>query len=193
MLLLMTTSPCLNAQKKEIAQARAYIKSGKNLDKAEESMRKLLTDSSNAGNVKIYMTLAESVKKQYEQINEKLYLRQPYDTAAFFNTAGRMFAAFEKLDSVLVKQGRQDPRMRNTSKHTGQTCITEGYISLGTMISQRLFRCFRNILTAGRSHCLPVAVLIQRMSLSLWRHHVRCTAATGCTTLPLSSVAGISQ
>lgn len=107
MLLLMTTSPCLNAQKKEIAQARAYIKSGKNLDKAEESMRKLLTDSSNAGNVKIYMTLAESVKKQYEQINEKLYLRQPYDTASFFNTAGRMFAAFEKLDSVLVKQGRK--------------------------------------------------------------------------------------
>ena len=177
MLLLMTTSPCLNAQKKEIAQARAYIKSGKNLDKAEESMRKLLTDSSNAGNVKIRMT-----RRLFSILRGGC---SPHSR--------NWIVSSSSMEGRGIWQGRQDPRMRNTLKHTGQTCITEGYISLGTMISQRLFRCFRNILTAGRSHCLPVAVLIQRMSLSLWRHHVRCTAATGCTTLPLSSVAGISQ
>ena len=63
MLLLTILSPCMNAQKKEIAQARTNIKSGKNLDKAEESMRKLLTDSANIENIKIYTTLAEIVRK----------------------------------------------------------------------------------------------------------------------------------
>ena len=105
MLLLITLSPCVNAQKKEIAQARTYIKSGKNLDKAEQSMRKLLLDSTNVGNIKIYTTLAEAVKKQYEQVNEKVYLKQNYDTAAFFSTAKNMFDTYYKLDSALFNHG----------------------------------------------------------------------------------------
>ena len=47
----------MNAQKKEIAQARTFIKSGKSLDKAEAMMRKLLNDSSNQSNTKIHVTL----------------------------------------------------------------------------------------------------------------------------------------
>ena len=95
----------MNAQKKEIAQARTYIKSGKNLDKAEQSMRKLLLDSANVRNIRIYTTLAEVVRKQYEQVNEKVYLKQPYDTAAFFNTAKKLFDTYYKLDSALVNYG----------------------------------------------------------------------------------------
>jgi predicted Zn-dependent protease len=95
----------VNAQKKEIAQARTYIKSGKNLDKAEQSMRKLLLDSANVRNIRIYTTLAEVVRKQYEQVNEKVYLKQPYDTAAFFNTAKKLFDTYYKLDSALVNYG----------------------------------------------------------------------------------------
>ena len=105
LLLLITLSPCVNAQKKEIAQARTYIKSGKNLDKAEQSMRKLLLDSANVGNIRIYTTLAETVRKQYEQVNEKVYLKQPYDTAVFFNTAKKLFDTYYKLDSALVNYG----------------------------------------------------------------------------------------
>ncbi len=105
LLLLITLSPCVNAQKKEIAQARTYIKSGKNLDKAEQSMRKLLLDSANVRNIRIYTTLAEVVRKQYEQVNEKVYLKQPYDTAAFFNTAKKLFDTYYKLDSALVNYG----------------------------------------------------------------------------------------
>ena len=37
----------LCAQKKEISQARSYIKSRSNLDKAEAAMRDLLKDSAN--------------------------------------------------------------------------------------------------------------------------------------------------
>ena len=105
LLLLITLSPCVNAQKKEIAQARTYIKSGKNLDKAEQSMRKLLLDSANVRNIRIYTTLAEVVRKQYEQVTEKVYLKQPYDTAAFFNTAKKLFDTYYKLDSALTNYG----------------------------------------------------------------------------------------
>jgi len=96
--MFLVSSSC--AQKKEIAQAQSFIKSGKNLDKAEEEMRKLLNDTVNRSNIKIYHTLAEAVRAQYEQGNEKLYLKEKYDTAALFVTAYKMFEAYESLDSV---------------------------------------------------------------------------------------------
>lgn len=97
------------AQKKEIRQARSDIKKKTNLDKAETSMRNLLKDSSNIYNVKIYVTLADAVRAQYEAENEKLYLKAQADTAKFFNTARRMFHAYESLDSIDMmpdKKGR---------------------------------------------------------------------------------------
>lgn len=97
------------AQKKEINEAKSNIKSRTNLNKAEELMRGLLADSANRRNIKIYLTLAEAVRAQYEVANEKLYLKEGYDTAAFFNTARKMFVAYESLDSVDMlpdKKGR---------------------------------------------------------------------------------------
>lgn len=100
MLFMVSVIPSCYAQKKEISQAQALIKSGKSLDKAEEEMRKLLKDSVNRGNIKIYLTLAEAVRAQYDQGNEKLYLKEKYDTAALFTTAHKMFLAYESLDSM---------------------------------------------------------------------------------------------
>lgn len=88
------------AQKKEIRQARSDIKKKANLENAEASMRNLLKDSSNIYNEKIYVTLADAVRAQYEAENEKLYLKAQADTAKFFNTARRMFHAYESLDSI---------------------------------------------------------------------------------------------
>ena len=88
------------AQKKVIAQARTYVKSGKELAKAEKMMSELLADSANRGNEKIWLTLFEAVRKQYEQGNEKLYLKQSYDTATLFNTAAKMFTVLEAFDSI---------------------------------------------------------------------------------------------
>lgn len=99
-LLLIILIPCLNAQKKEIVQARAFIKSGKDFDKAEQLMSKLLNDSANRGNIKIHLVLTEAVRKQYEVGNEQLYLKQKYDTAALFMLARKMFLVYEQLDSV---------------------------------------------------------------------------------------------
>lgn len=100
-LLLLSITPCLRAQKKEISQARSYIKSGKDLDKAAKILRELLAkDSVNRQEPKIYVLLYDALRKQYEQGNEKLYLKQKYDTVALFDLTKRIFTVLESLDSV---------------------------------------------------------------------------------------------
>lgn len=111
----MTVSVCACAQKKIISQAQTYIKSGSNLDKAEADMRNLLKDSANASNMKIWITLTDAIRMQYEQGNEKMYLKQKSDTAALFLTAHRMFLAYEAMDSVDAKpdkKGRAELKFR---------------------------------------------------------------------------------
>lgn len=104
-LLMFTLGLC--AQKKDIAKAKDYIKSGKDYDKAEQLMVKLLTDSANKSNKKIWLTLFEAQKAQYEAGNEKLYLKQKYDTTALFNLAKRMFDTAEGLDSIEMKPDKK--------------------------------------------------------------------------------------
>ena len=99
-LLLMMTVTCLLAQKKELSQARSYIKSGKDYDKAEKLMTGLLADSAHRKNMKVYATWYDAVSGQYAQANEKLYLKQKYDTAAFFNITKKMYVIAESLDSL---------------------------------------------------------------------------------------------
>ncbi|MFC2529660.1 hypothetical protein [Segatella oris] len=87
-------------QKKTMTQVKDYIKSGKNLDKAEKLMTDLLNDSSSRGNEKVWLLLFESQRKQYDQGNEKLYLKEKYDTTALFLVGKRMFDTLERLDSL---------------------------------------------------------------------------------------------
>ncbi len=91
------------AQKKEIAAAKEQVKAGNNLDQAQASMQKLLGDSTNRMNKKIWMVLYDAVRKQYEQGNEKLYLKQQYDTAKLFNLTRQLFVVAQDLDSVEMK------------------------------------------------------------------------------------------
>ena len=117
MLLLLMITPCLTrAQKKELNQARSYIKSGKDFDKAEQLMKGLLEkDSASRDNKKVYLLLFEAVYGQYTQANERLYLKQQQDTAAFFNLNYRMFSISETLDSLEMrpdKKGKVDIEYR---------------------------------------------------------------------------------
>lgn len=109
-------SYAVHAQKKEMAQARSYIKSGKNLDKAEKLMTDLLAgDSLNRENPKIHELLYLAVRKQYDAGNEKLYLGQRYDTASLFNLTKRMFEICERFDTIDArpdKKGRVRPEYR---------------------------------------------------------------------------------
>ena len=77
LLLLTMITPCLWAQKKELSQARSYIKSGKDYDKAEKLMTGLLANPNHRTNIKVYATWYDAVSGQYAQANEKLYLKQP--------------------------------------------------------------------------------------------------------------------
>lgn len=111
---LILISPVF-AQNKEITQAKSYIKSRSSLDKAEASMRELLKDSANRRNIKVLLTLSNVMHTQYEVANEKLYLKEKYDTAAFFNLVRRMFLADESLDSLDAepdKKGRIKAKYR---------------------------------------------------------------------------------
>lgn len=114
-LLLLMITPCLWAQKKELSQARTYIKSGKDYDKAEKLMTDLLANPANRTNAKIYATWYDAISGQYAQANEKLYLKQAYDTAAFFNITKRMYTVAETLDSLDAQpdeKGRVKPEYR---------------------------------------------------------------------------------
>lgn len=92
------------AQKKEISAARDQVKSGKNLDAAEKSMLKLLENPDNRNNEKIYRILNSAIQKQYEQLNEKIYLKQSIDSVAFFKTLQRAFDYAYLSDSILSKE-----------------------------------------------------------------------------------------
>jgi len=112
---LMLSSVCAYSQRRQIEQAQDQIKSGKNLDKAEAAMRKLLSDSTNRNNRRIWVTLIGTLTKQYELANEKLYLKQKYDTAQFFNLTKRLFddiQTFDSIDALPDKKGRVSPRYR---------------------------------------------------------------------------------
>lgn len=98
--LIVLVSVSAVAQKKQISQARDYIKSGKNLDKAESILRTQLADSAQRNNLKVWQLLMDALTAQYEYGNEQLYLKQKYDTLTFFTTARKLFEAGESMDSV---------------------------------------------------------------------------------------------
>ena len=101
---LVLTASMSFAQKKELSQARSYIKSGKDYDKAEKLMTDLIAkDSASRQNKKVYATWYESVLGQYQQINEKIYLQQKYDTATVYTLLNRMYRVAESLDSLDAK------------------------------------------------------------------------------------------
>ena len=115
MFLILMSPVAASAQKKEIQTAKDQVKAGKNLDQAAASMKKLLADSANRTNRKIWTIYFDAVRKQYEQGNEKLYLKQKYDTAQLFNYTRQLFEVAFQYDSVETapdKNGRRDFEFR---------------------------------------------------------------------------------
>lgn len=90
-------------QKKQIQTAEEQLKKGKELVKVEKAMELLLKDSANRTNSKIWLFLCEALIKQYDQGNEKLYLKQKYDTTAFFNITRKLYHTMSSFDSVDVR------------------------------------------------------------------------------------------
>jgi hypothetical protein len=101
MALAAPTRKQLTLLKNDIVSVRKSIKTGKNLDKSEETVRRYLADTLyKQEQVRLQHLLCDVLKKAYEVGNEKMYLRQPTDTLCLLNTGKRMFLAYEKLDSL---------------------------------------------------------------------------------------------
>lgn len=103
---------------KQISTAKENVKKGSNLENAEQTMCTLLKDSANRNNTKIWSVLFDALKKQYEQANEKIYLKQQYDTANLFNIASRMYQqmeAFDSIDAMPDEKGRVKLTMRKVN------------------------------------------------------------------------------
>lgn len=113
LLLLLMMTPCLMAQKKELSQARSSIKSGKYAD-AEKVLTNLLKDSVNRTNKRIWLAYYDAVLGQYEQGNEKLYLKQQYDTVAFFAKALKLLTIAETIDSMTTDNRKNHSHQLNT-------------------------------------------------------------------------------
>ena len=119
--MLLSTLPLFaTAQKKAISQAKTYIKSGRDLDKAVKLMEDLLKDSTFRRNEKVWLTMGDAVKMQYDQGNQKLYLKQKYDTASLFAKAKDLFYIYECLDSLDAmpdKKGKVNLKYRDKHAH----------------------------------------------------------------------------
>ena len=117
-LFIVTLPVC--AQRKQIGEARTYLKSGKNFDKAEKLMTDLLKDSANRENKRIYEIWFQSVQKQYEQANERFYMKKQQDTAQFFSLVRKLFTISFRMDSLDArpdKKGKVDPELRKDVAH----------------------------------------------------------------------------
>lgn len=114
-LLSLMLSIGLLAQKKEISQARTLLKNGKNPEQAEQLMTKLLKDSANQNDKRIYALWFQAVAQQYDKANERLYLHQNQDTAQFLALARRLFSIGGQLDTLDMRpdhRGRVDIEYR---------------------------------------------------------------------------------
>jgi len=103
--------------KKTLSSVSDDLKKGKNLANHEKTLYALLGDSVNRSNEKIYLAIYTAQRKQYEQINEKLYLKQKTDTAELFNMCRKMFLTLETLDSIDAradKNGQQKLKYRDS-------------------------------------------------------------------------------
>ena len=120
LLLLLMMTPCLMAQKtkgrtvrQELSQARSSIKSGR-YDDAERTLTNLLKDSVNRANKRIWLAYYDAVRGKYEQGNEKMYLKQNYDTTTFFKHVRQMLSIAETLDSLAPEYRKSHAEQQNS-------------------------------------------------------------------------------
>lgn len=107
----------MSAQKKDIAQAKTLLKAGKDLDKAEDLVRKVLADTSKKYDEKHWDLLFNIIKKKYDNINERIYLKQKYDTAAVFNNALKLFEVSDAVSSLPIAEKKQNAKAKQEKRY----------------------------------------------------------------------------
>ena len=156
---LLTVLLC-EAQKKEISQARTFIKSGKDKDllSAEKLMTGLLAkDTASRQNPRVYDTWYDAVMEQYKLANEKLYLRQKYDTVQFFGLIRKLYQIAEALDSLdVLPDNKGRVRLEYRDDHASQLNLMRRNLYYGGTFQVRkmqfadAYRFFDTYLDADR-------------------------------------------
>ena len=111
------------AQKRQMAEAENYLRSGKNFDKAEQLMTKLLKDSANQQNPRIYDLWLQALEKQYLALNEQMYKHQSIDTTKLFSLTKQLFTIAERLDSIDMQPDKKGRVSLNYRKDNAQRLI----------------------------------------------------------------------
>ena len=111
------------AQKRQMAEAENYLRSGKNFDKAEQLITKLLKDSVNQQNPRIYDLWLQAVEKQYLALNEQMYKHQSIDTTKLFSLTKQLFTIAERLDSIDMQPDKKGRVSLNYRKDNAQRLI----------------------------------------------------------------------
>ncbi len=137
-----------------LGQARTLVKNRK-FDDAEKLIAPLLKDSANRQNKRLWDAMYDIVHGKYLQANERLYLKQKQDTAAFFALAKRMVTVAETLDSLAPEHRRSHAEEQNTYRvnlfnggifHVRKSQWKEGFDYFETYIDcarQPLFGAYR--------------------------------------------------
>lgn len=108
-IILICLTTIAYGQRRQLQEARMILKSGKDFAKAEKLMTDLLKDSTHQNNPRIHDMWLQAVEKQYQQVNEQMYKKQPVDTVKLFTLTQRLFIIGERLDSIDMqpdKKGR---------------------------------------------------------------------------------------
>lgn len=105
--------------RKEYRQIRASLKAN-NMDEADKTIDKCKKDSSIMNDPELYLLAAEVQRRRNEAQNKNLYLKQKYDTVAFFSS---IYGIFENLNTCDEKERIPDEkgrvRIKNRAKiHT---------------------------------------------------------------------------
>ena len=91
----------VQADKKILKEAKTAIKTGGGLENAEKKLLEAVEKIEKQDKKAEYYYLAGLIQKRINNgENEKLYLKQNYDTVKFFNTIYNMFQRFRQCDSI---------------------------------------------------------------------------------------------
>lgn len=84
-----------------LKEAKEAIKNGSNLEQTETKLMEAVRNEDNVYKILDYYYYAALINRKINDMeNEKLYLKQAYDTAKFFNSISSVFRHMERYDSV---------------------------------------------------------------------------------------------
>lgn len=93
--------------KKEVKELKACVKTS-NINRGREIIKKCIDDTLFNRDPQFYSLATALEKKANDAENMKLYLKQKYDTAVFFNSICNMFEYSKKMDEIYESQNPKD-------------------------------------------------------------------------------------